>query len=163
KSESDRSFWLQQGRFLLRATPTWSNGDYFVQAQGELLLYINQTVGNLPIDVDDAWVKFGRWDKWDIQVGRYEGWEIYHKGMGFERDTLEDIGAFDNRDSTVIDIYEVNYAFYRQNGPGQAAAHYYVNKYLRFELGTVFGVDTAVNALAARPVGVLDFGWVKLK
>ena len=163
ETENDRKFWLQEGRFLLRATPTYSNGDWFAQAQGELLAWSNAVKGDLPIDVDDAWLKFGRWDKWDVQVGRYEAWEVFHKGMGLERDTLEDQGAFDERDTTRVRIYEVNYAFYRQDGFGQAAFHYYPLKQLRFELGTVFGNESGLNALGARPVAILDLGWMKFK
>jgi hypothetical protein len=162
-TEQDRRFWLQEGRFLLRATPTYSNGDWFAQAQGELLAWSNAVKGDLPIDVDDAWLKFGRWDKWDVQVGRYEAWEIYHKGMGLERDTLEDQGAFDERDTTRVRIYEVNYMMYRQDGFGQAAFHYYPLKQLRFEVGTLFGNEAGLNALGVRPVGILDLGWLKFK
>jgi hypothetical protein len=163
KSENDRSFWLQQGYFDLRITPTWSNGDLFVQANADLLAWHSSVAGNLPIDVDDAWVKFGQWDKWDFQAGRFEAWEIYHKGMGFERNTLEDIGAFDQRDTTVVDIYEVNYAFYRQDGYGQAAFHLYPTKYLRFEVAGLMGNESGFNALGIRPTGIFDIGFLKLK
>ena len=163
QSENDRTFWLQQGYFTLRATPTWSNGNMFVQAQAELLAWHSSVRGDQPIDVDDAWVKFGMWDKWDFQAGRFEAWEIYHKGMGFERNTLEDIGAFDARDTTTVDIYEVNYAFYRSDGYGQAAIHAYPLKYLRFEVASVFGNESGFNVLGVRPTGILDLGIVKFK
>jgi hypothetical protein len=165
-SENDRAFWLQQGYFTLRASPTWSNGNLFVQAQAELLAWHSSVRGNQPIDVDDAWVKFGMWDKFDLQLGRFEAWEIYHKGMGFERNTLEDIGAFDEsggRDSTIVDIYEVNYAFYRSDGYGQAAVHYYPFKFLRFEVAGLLGNESGFNAIGVRPTGILDFGFIKLK
>jgi hypothetical protein len=162
-TENDRSFWLQQGYFDLRVTPTWSDGNLFVQANADILAWHSSVAGALPIDVDDAWIKFGMWDKWDFQAGRFEAWEIYHKGMGFERNTLEDIGAFDGRDTTVVDIYEVNYAFYRQDGYGQAAFHLYPTKYLRFEVAGLMGNESAFNALGVRPTAIFDIGFLKLK
>jgi hypothetical protein len=162
-TENDRAFWLQQGYLDLRISPTWSNGNFFVQAQADILAWHSSIKGDLPVDVDDAYIKFGQWGKWDFQAGRFEAWEIYHKGMGFERNTLEDIGAFDARDTTVVDIYEVNYAFFRQDGYGQAALHYYPFKWLRFEAAGVLGNESGFNALGVRPVGILDFGFIKLK
>jgi hypothetical protein len=157
-SEKDVEFWLQQGRFMLRVTPTYSTGSFFVKASAEFLAHVDEIHGEEHIDTDDAWLKIGMWDLWDLQLGRYEGWEVYHKGQGLERDTLEDLGAFDGPD-----IYEVNYAFYRQNGFGQAALHLYPTDYLRFEVGTVFGNDLGFNSIGVRPAGILDFGMVKLK
>src|SRR6185503_6151328 len=53
---------------------------------------------------------------------------------------------------------------FRQPGPaGNAAVHYYPLPYLRFELLGMAGTLFSNNAYATRPVGILDFGWVKLK
>ena len=100
----------------------------------------------------------GVWDLWDLQLGRYEAWEVYHKGQGLERDTLEDLGAFGGPD-----IYEVNHVFYRQSGFGQAALHLYPTDWVRFELGSVFGNDVGFNSVGVRPVGILDLGRIKVK
>jgi hypothetical protein len=162
-TEGNRHFWLQSGRFRLRATPTYTKGSMFVQAQGEVLAWSDPVRGNLPIDVDDAWVKFGAWNVWDIQFGRYEAWEVYHKGMGLDLYTLEYNGAFDDRDTTVVQLYEVGYLFYRQDGLGQLALHLYPTDWLRFEIGAVMGNELGLNAIGVRPVGILDLGWMKFK
>jgi hypothetical protein len=158
EGEPDQAFWLQQGRFMLDATATHTWRRFFAQAKGQLLAHVEEIPGDEYIDTDDAWIRFGTWDLWDLQLGRFEAWEVYHKGEGLERDTLEDKGAFDGPD-----IYEVNYAFYRQNGFGQLAAHLYPLSWLRFELGTVFGNELGYNSYGLRPVGMVDLGWLKLK
>ena len=156
-------YWLQQGRFLLRVTPTWSDGKYFVQAQAEMVANRDQTQTQpIQADVDDIWVKFGQWKAWDLQVGRYEAWEVYHFGMGMDLFTLERNGATDAV-YTVPTIYGLTYAFYRPNGIGAAALHLYPTKNLRFELSTQEGNEESQNGLAARPVLIYDVGWMKLK
>ncbi len=157
-SEPDQVFWLQQGRFMLQAMALKTSGRMFFQAQGQLLAHVDEIEGDQHIDTDDAWAKFGHWDCWDVQIGRYEAWEVYHKGQGLERDTLEDLGAADGPD-----IYEVNYALYRQNGFGQAAAHWYPTDSLRFELGSVFGNDLGFNSIGVRPAAIVDLGPIKVK
>jgi len=97
-----------------------------------------------------------------VQLGRYEGWEVYHFGMGLDLYTLERNGATDTVYS-VPQIYGVTYAFYRPAGVGQAALHLYPTDYLRFELGTQFGNEFGQNTLAGRPVGILDLGVLKVK
>ncbi len=162
-SEQGIKYLLQQGRFVLRVSPTWSNGKYFVQGQAELVGEKDQSQAQPnTVDTDDIWIKFGQWKRWDIQVGRYEAWEVYHFGMGLDLYTLERNGATDAVYGAP-QIYGLTYAFYRPAGVGAAAAHIYVNDNLRFELGTQFGNETGSNTLALRPVGVLDYGWVKLK
>ncbi|HEY2509323.1 MAG TPA: hypothetical protein VGI39_00580 [Polyangiaceae bacterium] len=162
-SEQGIKYLLQQGRMVLRVTPTWSNGSFFVQGQAEFVAEKDQSQAQPnTVDTDDVWIKFGQWNSWDVQVGRYEGWEVYHFGMGLDLYTLERNGAVDTVYSAPS-IYGVTYAFYRPAGVGQAAAHFYPTKHLRFELGTQFGNETGSNTLAVRPVGVYDLGWVKLK
>jgi hypothetical protein len=162
---SSTAFMLQQGRFLLRATPTWSNGAYFVQGQAELVANKDQTQDqstNGQADVDDVWVRIGRWKSWDVQLGRYEAWEVYHFGMGLDLYTLERAGATDQALS-VPAIYGVTYAFYRPGSIGNGALHVYPTKWLRFELGAQFGNEAGQNGVAARPVAIADFGFLKLK
>ena len=160
EGEPDQQFWLMQGRFMLDVTGTMvhKGGKFFSQAKGQLLAHVEEIPGNEQIDTDDAWIRFGVWDLWDLQFGRFEAWEVYHKGEGLERDTLEDRGAFDG-----ADIYEVNYAFYRQDGFGQFAGHLYPLDWMRFELSTVFGNELGFNSIGVRPAGILDWGWVKVK
>jgi hypothetical protein len=161
--ESDKKM-IQQGRVLLRVTPTWSTGSWFVQAQVELVGNQDQSQAQpLSSDTDDAWVRFGKWNLFDVQVGRYEAWEVYHFGMGLDLHTLERDGAVSFNGLPTPSIYGVSYAFLRPQSLGEGAFHLYPTKYLRFEVGTQFGNETAYNTYAVRPVGVLDFGWMKLK
>jgi hypothetical protein len=162
-AEQDINYWLQQGRLLLRATPTYSDGNFFVQGQAELVANKDQSLRQPDVvDVDDLWVKIGHWNKWDLQLGRYEGWEIYHFGMGLDLHTLERQGASSEAFS-VPGIYGVTYGFYRPAGVGQAALHLYPTETVRVELGTQFGNEYGSNTLATRPVAVFDLGWLKLK
>jgi hypothetical protein len=167
--EPSSTYWLQQGRLVLRVTPTWSDGNYFVQGQAELVADHDQTVPLEVANVDDMWLKVGKWRLWDLQVGRFEAWEVYHFGMGLDLNTLERIGASDPTYGAPA-IYGLTFAFYRPASPlGQAALHLYPTDWLRFEVGTEFGTDSVqgavagANAVAARPVGIVDFTWLKLK
>jgi hypothetical protein len=162
-NERNIDYWLQQGRVLVRVTPTYSKGDFFVQGQAELVANKDQSQRQPDVaDTDDLWLKVGKWNQWDVQLGRYEGWEVYHLGMGLDLNTLERQGATDEAFS-VPSIYGVTYAFYRPASVGQAALHLYPTKWLRFELGTQFGNEFGANTLATRPVGILDFGRIKVK
>jgi hypothetical protein len=162
-AEKGIKYWLEQGRLLLRVTPTWSDGNYFVQGQAELVANKDQSQAQPIIaDTDDIWIKAGQWKKWDLQFGRFEAWEVYHFGMGLDLYTLERNGATDTV-YTVPEIYGVTYAFYRPAGVGAQAIHIYPTDYLRFELGTRFGNEFGSNTLGARPVAVLDLGWLKAK
>jgi hypothetical protein len=162
-NERNIDYWLQQGRVLVRVTPTYTRGTLFVQGQAELVANKDQSLRQPDVaDTDDLWLKVGRWNKWDVQLGRYEGWEVYHLGMGLDLNTLERQGASDEAFS-VPSIYGVTYAFYRPASVGQAALHLYPTGWLRFELGTQFGNEFGANTLATRPVAVLDFGRLKIK
>lgn len=165
EGDKDITFWLQQGRFMLRAEAVGMYNQFFVKARGEILAHVNEIYGAQLIDTDDAWGQVGIFDKFDVQIGRMEFWEVYHKGRGLERDTLEDLGANyqDDPDTYKTDIYEVNYCFYRQDGLGQAAIHWYPAKILRFELGACFGNELKFNAIGVRPAGILDLGYLKIK
>jgi hypothetical protein len=162
-TEQNIKYWLLQGRLVLRITPTYTHGRFFVQGQAELVANKDQSLHQPDIaDTDDLWIKVGMWNIFDVQVGRYEGWEVYHFGMGLDLYTLERQGALDEAFS-VPGIYGLTYAFYRPAGVGNVAIHVYPTKYLRFEVGAQFGNEFGQNTLATRPVGILDFGWIKFK
>jgi hypothetical protein len=157
-TEQGTKYWLQQGRLVLRVSPTWSDGTYFIQGQAEIVANKDQSQSQPNIvDADDVWIKAGKWKSWDVQFGRYQGWEVYHFGMGLDLYTLERNGATDTQYS-VPSIYGVTYAFYRPAGVGQGALHLYPTDFFRMELGTQFGNEFGENTLAVRPVGILDFG-----
>jgi hypothetical protein len=159
-SDHSIKYWLQQGRLLLRVTPTYTNERFFVQGQAELVANKDQNEAQPTIgDADDVWIRTGMWDVFDVQLGRFEGWEVYHFGMGLDLNTLERQGVQDSAPG----IYGVTYAFYRPPNVGQAAVHLYPTDFLRFEIGSQLGNESGSNTLAARPVAILDFGAFKLK
>ncbi len=155
--------WRQQARMVLRFTPTYNVGNqWFVQGQGELALIGAAPAGlNDAINADDLYVRVGKWNHLDFTVGRFQGWEIYHLGMGLDLFTVERQGAF-TQNNTPVDMYGVTNLWDRMNGPGKAAFHYYPTDFLRFELLGAAGSATR-NQLGTRPVGILDLGWLKLK
>jgi hypothetical protein len=160
-TEQSIKYWLQQGRLLLRVTPTYSNGSFFVQGQAELVANKDQSLHQPDIAAaDDVWLRAGVWNAFDVQIGRFEGWEVYHLGMGLDINTLERRGATDDV-YEAPDIYGVTYGFYRPLGVGQVGVHLYPTDYLRFEVLTLLGNESGSNALGTRPVGILDLGALK--
>jgi hypothetical protein len=167
-NQSRIAYWTQEGRMLLRVTPTYSFDDWFVQGQVELVGTEDQgsprsTVGGA--DTDDLWLRIGQWNKWDLQVGRFEGWEVFHLGMGLDQNTFERTGAIAQGEGAYgIQFYGLDDNQYRpQSAAGNLALHYYPFPFLRFELLGMAGSLGAGPAIATRPVAILDFGWVKLK
>jgi hypothetical protein len=155
--------YLQQGRFLLRVTPTYSNDIWFVQAQAELVANKDQNdVQPAVADTDDLWVRAGQWNKWDVTIGRFEAFEVYHLGMGLDLNTEERNGAFDSSNKPP-GLYGASYLFYRPAGAGNVAFHLYPSSYLRLELLSQFGSAGGRNEIGGRPALVFDIGWVKLK
>jgi len=165
---SKQKYWEQQSRMLLRVTPTYSlDNDWFVQGQVELVGTGNQTIDRGAVggaDTDDLWLRVGQWKKWDFQVGRFEGWEVFHLGMGLDQNTFERAGAFGQEGSQyAISFYGLTDNQFRPQGSaGNLAFHYYPLPILRFEVLGMAG-SFGGPALATRPVGILDLGWLKLK
>src|SRR3954471_3268231 len=93
-TEPDSRFLVSQGRAVLRVTPTYSLGSFYLQGQVEVVGNKDQAqVQPNVADIDDLWLRFGQWKQWDVQVGRYEAFEVYHFGMGLDLNTLERDGA----------------------------------------------------------------------
>jgi len=160
------AYWKQQSRMLARVTPTYSFDDYFIQGQVELVGTGDQTIQRQDIggaDTDDLYLRFGQWNKWDVQVGRFEGWEVFHLGMGLDQNTFERTGAVGPGDTTNISYYGLTDNQFRPQGAaGNFAVHYYPLSFLRFELLGMAGSFSG-PAYATRPVAILDFGWLKFK
>jgi hypothetical protein len=157
-----RKEYLQQGRLLLRVTPTYTNEDWFVQAQAELVANKDQTTPPASADTDDVWVRFGRWRQWDVMVGRFEGFEVYHLGMGLDLNTQERGGAFDDSNGPP-DLKSATFLLFRPDGAGNAAFHYYVGPNLRLEVLGQYGSTGGLNEIGGRPAAVFDVGWLKIK
>jgi hypothetical protein len=192
KNLPDSHMYFQQGRGVLRVTPTYVSGGFFIQGQAELVGNLCQTAnpGNSvcatgTFTTDDLWIRFGHWNSWDLKVGRFEGWEIYHLGMGMEQYTFERLGpgmfldSSTNPASPALNIpalYAVDYVQPRASeglAVGNVALHLYPTDFLRFELLGKLGVDNYQDNkatgsadstyVAGRPTAILDFGWFRLK
>jgi hypothetical protein len=174
----DTSRYLQQGRMLVRVTPTYSDGSYFVQGQAELVANQCQTQGSAclnagTVDTDDLWIRVGKWNSWDLKAGRFEGWEVYHTGMGLDINTLERRGAQQEGVAgttlPVPDYYGATYLQYRPSGLGLGylAFHAYPTDMVRLEILGALGTDNATsdgkNYLGTRPTVIVDWGWLKLR
>ena len=184
------SMFVGQGRGLLRVTPAYVHEGFFVQGQAELVgnlcqtASVNNTVCNTgTFTTDDLWIGFGQRNLWDVKVGRFEGWEVYHLGMGLDPYTLERMGAgmFGVDSHTGLEapsFYGVNYLHDRPTdglAVEHAALHVYPLEYLRFELLAKLGADNyradsstgpgaaAATYLGGRPTAILDIGWLKFK
>jgi hypothetical protein len=158
--------YLQQGRFVLRVTPTYSDGNLFVQGVGEIVLNKDQQSPQPSVaDADDVSVKIGYWNKFDVQVGRFDVWEVYHLGMGLDLNTLERGGASDSRNP--VDLYGVNFLSYKEasslKNVGNAAVHWYPTSFLRGETLAQTGGGAGYNVLGGRQALIVDVGWLKVK
>jgi hypothetical protein len=157
-----------QGRYALRLTPTYTNGSWFVQAQAEIIASLETLdVPRSPVAAftDDLWIRTGVWKAWDITVGRFEGFSVYHLGMGLDLNTDERIGAYDGTHSSgqVPQPYLASYMYYRPVGPTNIAFHLYPVRGLRLELLGQWGNDNLLNYLGARPALIYDLGWLKFR
>jgi hypothetical protein len=185
------ALWYQQGRGVLRLTPTYAGDNLFIQGQIELAGNMCQSAGATNIvclaagtfDTDDLWLRVGQWNRWDLKVGRFEGWEVYHVGMGMEQYTFSRLGARNFGVQTFTDppleaplLYGVSFLHDRPTdglAAGYAALHLYPSDWLRFEVLGKLGTDNNVNdnstgdtpttSFGARPVAILDVGWLKVK
>jgi hypothetical protein len=162
-------YWVHQARAVLRVTPTYTSGDFFVQAQAELVANNNQTLARLDApDTDDLWVRFGQWNVWDVQVGRFEAYALHHFGMGLDLNTIERQGALDENQKQPVDFYYATTMYYRPSGVGNIAFHLHLFEgdkglpALRFEILAQYGYDS-FDRIGARPAAVVDFGILKFK
>jgi hypothetical protein len=186
------TMYLQQGRGVLRVTPAYVHGNFFVQGQAELVGNLCQaaSVANTAcyagtFSADDLWIRVGQWNLWDVKVGRFQAWEIYHLGLGLDRYTLERMGAqmfgADMHPEAVprLDAPTLYGVSYLQDRPtdglavGYAALHAYFLESLRVELLGKLGTDNytkditsdipPTTYLGGRLTAIFDLGWFKLK
>ncbi len=171
----DQNRWTTQTRGVVRVTPTYNAGDgWFAQGQAEIVVQGDMREDNAlggTLNTDDAWVRVGKWNLFDVQLGRFQAWEIAnHYGMALDQNTLERKGAvIPNLSVQPTDGYGLTYFWDRQNFQlGTYAAHVYPTKYLRGELLGHVGAGPSNNAgnpyqMDVRPSAIFDIGWVKLK
>ncbi|MEY2929372.1 MAG: hypothetical protein RL033_121 [Pseudomonadota bacterium] len=163
-ADADLKEWGQQSRFVLRATPTYNApGEWFVQGQGEVVL-----LGATPpttqenLGTDDLYVRVGKWNVFDFTAGRFQGWEVYHLGMGLDQNTPERNGASTTQNPALDISKDLQFLWDRRDGPGNLALHFYPLDFFRIELLGRVG-STSRNELGLRPAGILDFGIIKAK
>jgi hypothetical protein len=174
KGDASQNRLTTQTRGVLRVTPTYNakNG-WFAQGNAEFVLHgdmnvdqVTKTLGS----TDDLFVRIGKWNVFDVTVGRFQGWEIAnHFGMGLDQNTLERQGAWiiGGASGRPTDGYGLSYFWDRQdNLLGSYAVHVYPTKYLRAELLGQLGqssASTTANQMNIRPSAIFDIGWMKLK
>jgi len=137
--QSQIKYWKGQSRLLARVTPTYSFGDdLFIQGQVELVGSGDQTISRSDVggaDTDDLYLRFGKWNSWDITAGRFEGWEVFHLGMGLDQNTFERQGAVGPGEAGLpISFYGLTDNQFRPSAATNAAFHYYPLSFLRFEV-----------------------------
>lgn len=166
---------LDQGRFVLRVTPTYTNGEWFVQGNAEIVANTDQyDVQPAPsiVGADDVWVRAGVWRSWDVTVGRMQGFDVYPLGMGLDLNTYERLGAYDppftsspNGYGRVPALYNAEYLFYRPSAArvNDVALHLYPIGPLRIELLGQFGNDGVNNVVGGRPAAIFDLGFFKFR
>jgi len=165
---SSIKYWKGQGRMLARVSPTYSFGDdMFIQGQVELVGTGDQTASRTDVggaDTDDLYLRFGKWNSWDVTAGRFEGWEVFHLGMGLDQNTFERQGAVGPGESSYpISFYGLTDNQFRPSAATNLAVHYYPLNILRVELLGMAGTINNQPTYATRPVAILDLGWLKLK
>ena len=157
---------LQQGRGVVRVTPAYTRGAWYVQGQVEVVGNKDQTQsqsnGGGIVDIDDLWIRTGHWKSWDVTLGRFEGFEVYHFGMGLDLNTLERRGAYDDV-RPLPDVTGILYGQLRPPNIGNVAFHVYPGSALRIELLGQVGNEAGLNSVGGRPAVVFDMGMVKLK
>ncbi|MEI9952240.1 MAG: hypothetical protein WDO74_25445 [Pseudomonadota bacterium] len=174
RGDNDQNRWATQTRGVVRVTPTYNaNGGWFAQGNAELVLHGDQNADPLTkvlSTTDDLYVRVGKWNVFDVTVGRFQGWEIAnHYGMGLDQNTLERQGAWivTGQAARPTDGYGLSYFWDRQdNVLGAYAVHVYPTKYLRGEILGHLGAGNATSTpyqMDIRPSAIFDIGWLKLK
>ncbi|MGM0575796.1 MAG: hypothetical protein ACQEXJ_08720 [Myxococcota bacterium] len=150
EGQYDQDVTYMQGRFVLAAQHASRFDSFFVKARTELIGFVNEfTKSQFEAHVLDAYVMVGQ-KAWDIQVGRFLAWELYHRGQGIELYTAEEAGAL-----AAPRLYWLDLARGHENEAGQLAFHLYPWDFLSVEVAGVYGQESNQNNLGVRPA--LDF------
>jgi hypothetical protein len=165
-----QSFYDVRGRFVVGPTLEHRFGAddrWFVAARGELVGWLRERGGYL-INVDDVYGQVGKKGLWDLKVGRFQSWRVYHKGGGFDLYTIEDQGACVSTPSSCSlesgtfgpHTYEVNYNYYR-DAFGRAAVHVYPTPWSGIEVLGLMGNADGPNTLGGRAAALVHFPYVR--
>jgi hypothetical protein len=161
-----------RGRFVVGPTlwHAWVDG-WFVRARAEFVAWLREINDSYQINVDDAFAQAGKVGLWDVKVGRFFSWRVYHRGPGFDLFTTEDLGACVQGNCARQDpadfaprMYDVSTIYFRDT-PGRAAFHYYPTRWSGIEALVQYGsasvasmgTTTMNNSLGGRLAGMLSF------
>ncbi|MDP1829956.1 MAG: hypothetical protein Q8L48_42230 [Archangium sp.] len=157
QGQYDQSVSYLQGRFVLGAGLTRTFGDFYASAKVEFLGLVNEFArSQYEPHTLDSYVRVGHKRWFDVQVGRFLAWEIYHRGQGIEFWTAEEAGALGGPSLYWLDLTRG----YR-NESGQGAIHFYPFEFLKFELAGVYGQENNQNNYGVRPA--VHFTWKDLQ
>jgi len=164
QSEANQFEYRMQGRLTFRTSAVYNHSDnWFILSNTEFVANTEQNNSTTNyVDVDDAYLRIGKWKKFDITVGRLQGFEVYHFGMGLDLNTYERVGAA-SFSKTPAQPYALDALWDRGVNNGAIAAHLYLPQWLRLELLTRFGASGQGKQVGIRPVAVVDLGFLKLK
>lgn len=96
----------------------------YVKGVGQIVLNDEGDTG-----VDDMYVRLGQ-EKWGVQLGRFEGMDLFSKGV----DTIHNVLGNTN-------FYNANAARGRISDAGQIMFDFSPSDRVKFELNTVYGLD----------------------
>jgi hypothetical protein len=165
-----QGFYDMRGRFVVGPTVEHRFGagnDWFVAARGEMVAWLRER-GSYQINADDVYGQVGKKGLWDLKLGRFQSWRVYHKGAGFDLYTIEDQGACTSLSTSCSlesggfgpHTYEVNYNYYREPA-GKAAVHLYPTPWAGVELLGLMGNGDGPNQLGGRAAALVHFPYVR--
>ena len=139
--------------------------NHFFRFTGQAVAWVREEVQRYQVNADDVYVQAGRRKRWDVKLGRFESWEVYRKGLGYDKYTLEDTGALKegpfNTGQFGVDIYEVNAIYWREMA-GKLAVHVYPVDILGFELVGLYGAGQTTNYIGGRLAADLDLKYLRI-
>jgi len=143
----DQSANYAQGRLVLGVQYRRDFGALFAEARAQFVAMENEyTKSQYEPHTQDAFLRVGT-RTWDLQVGRFLGWEPYYRGIGFDRYSAEEAGALGGPA-----MHRLEVAAGYSDEPGQVAAHWYPTDWAAFELAGVYGQQAEQNKRGVRPV-----------
>ncbi len=165
-----------RGRFVLGPMFHYQfpKSESFLRVVAQFVAWVREQADEYQINADDVYVQYGSGDTWDLQVGRFMTWRVYHKGLGFDLFTLEDNGASKlypiSNGVFAVHTYEVDHIFLRNAAyvggevAGRAAFHYYPSNILGFELAAAYGLanNQGANTIGARLAADLQWSFLRL-
>ncbi len=165
-SYNAESFYDLRGRFVMGPVLEYDFDEkHFLRVTGQAVAWVREERNLYQVNADDVYFQVGRRSTWDFKLGRFESWDVYHKGLGFDKYTLDDTGAL--RQPTFdtqlfgVDMYEVNAIYWREMA-GKAALHVYPLDVLGFELVGLWGSERTTNHIGARLAADLNLKFLRV-